>query len=331
MLALTVFACFWAVPAYVAPSNASQRNEVAQTLAQVVGGSLLLLGLYFTWRTVESAEKTLAATREGQIADRYAKAIEQLGSDNVTVRLGGIYSLERLALDSDRDYGAVIQMLAAFVRQRSPWPPMDHSLIVQTLERLPEDVQTALTVLGRRPKFFEHGERHRLDLTSTDLRNADLAGAHFEGAELQFSCLDGVNLIGAHLSRVILWGAWLRGAKLMISDLRYAFLNNAHLEKAYFFHPSTEHFEAARKLGNQDIAADYAKRFSSKLPAFEGEVTEQEGRSREDLLAHADFTQAHLDGAELKHTDLRQAVGLTAAQIASANADETTFLPKLQD
>ena len=47
-----------------------------------------------------SLQQTLASEREGQVTDRYSKAIEQLGSDKVDVRIGGIYALERIACDS---------------------------------------------------------------------------------------------------------------------------------------------------------------------------------------------------------------------------------------
>ena len=54
-------------------------------------------------------------SREGQVTDRYTKAIEQLGSDRLEVRIGGIYALERIARDSARDHPAVIEVLTAFI------------------------------------------------------------------------------------------------------------------------------------------------------------------------------------------------------------------------
>ena len=64
-------------------------------------------------------------SRDGQVTDRYAKAIEQLGSEKLDVRIGGICALERVARDSARDHPAVMEMLAAFIREHShePWPP----------------------------------------------------------------------------------------------------------------------------------------------------------------------------------------------------------------
>jgi hypothetical protein len=53
------------------------------------------------------------------ITDSFSKAVEQLGSDKLEVRLGGIYTLERISKESVDDYWTVIDNLAAFVRERS--------------------------------------------------------------------------------------------------------------------------------------------------------------------------------------------------------------------
>jgi hypothetical protein len=39
--------------------------------------------------------RTYRLTQQGQITDRYTKAIEQLGAEKLEVRLGGIYALGR--------------------------------------------------------------------------------------------------------------------------------------------------------------------------------------------------------------------------------------------
>jgi hypothetical protein len=52
------------------------------------------------------------------VTARYTKAIEQLGSDRLDVRVGGIYALECIAHDSPRDHLAVLEVLAAFIREQ---------------------------------------------------------------------------------------------------------------------------------------------------------------------------------------------------------------------
>ena len=68
------------------------------------------------------------ADRERRITESFAKAVEQLGSDKLETRLGGIYTLDRIAQESEREYWPIMETLAAFVRERAPWPPRKRTL-----------------------------------------------------------------------------------------------------------------------------------------------------------------------------------------------------------
>jgi hypothetical protein len=90
-------------------------NDVRTTLVQALGGFVLLGGLLFTARTFRLGVRNLdLATRNHEIAlqqqltDRYTKAVEQLGSDTLDARLGGIYALERLMVDSPCDHPTIV-------------------------------------------------------------------------------------------------------------------------------------------------------------------------------------------------------------------------------
>jgi len=108
------------------------QNDVRTTLLQGLGALLVLtgaaIGATVAYRGVRETRRQIAQTaadnqeqftltRQGQITDRYTKAIEQLGSDKLDVRLGGIYALERIAKDSERDHPTVVEVLGAFVRE----------------------------------------------------------------------------------------------------------------------------------------------------------------------------------------------------------------------
>ena len=108
------------------------ESKSRQTLVQIVGGAAALGALYFTAQTLRTSQetlrvnqKTLETTQQGQITERFSKAIEQLGSDNLAIRLGGIYALERIARDSAYDHWTVMEVLTAYVRENAPWPPKD--------------------------------------------------------------------------------------------------------------------------------------------------------------------------------------------------------------
>jgi ABC-type multidrug transport system fused ATPase/permease subunit len=103
LLVVVVVVLFLILNWYVAPTKPSERKDVVLAVAQILGGSALLSGLYFTWRTLQ-------VNREGQITERFTRAIEQLGathddmSKNLELRLGGIYALERIAKESEEDH-----------------------------------------------------------------------------------------------------------------------------------------------------------------------------------------------------------------------------------
>jgi hypothetical protein len=178
------------------------------------------------------ARLTLEATREAQFADRYSRALEQLGSDNLDVRIGGIYALEGIALDSPRHHPVVMEVLVTFVREHSR-APAD----AVKPERWPlPDVQAALTVVGRRNP--EHDARH-MDFSDADLSGANLRGANLKEAELVLVDLSNADLAGANLESATLNAAKLgkanlRGANFSFAKLEGADLSNADLTFAKF-------------------------------------------------------------------------------------------------
>ena len=206
------------------------ESDVRSSMIQMIGGTVLLAGLYFTARGFR-------LTREGHITDRYAKAIELLGSDNLEVRLGGVYALERLARDSpERDSSTILEVLCAYVRERAPGQAAEQPGKAQAPARPATDVQAALTALGRRQRM--DGEPP-VDLRITDLRGADLHGADLKGALLWGANLEGAYLWGeAHLEGALMEGARLDGAKLNDvylggADLRGVSLRGADLANAH--------------------------------------------------------------------------------------------------
>ena len=117
--------------------QATLENQYRATLAQVLGGAAIGISLYYTWRriaiaeedlkttqenlktTQEIAQNTLKTSQEGQINERFTRAIDQLGNDKMEIRLGGIYALERIALESEHYDWPIMEILSAYVRKNS--------------------------------------------------------------------------------------------------------------------------------------------------------------------------------------------------------------------
>jgi hypothetical protein len=178
------------------------------------------------------------------VTTAFHNAVSRLASDKIEERLGGIYILERVSLDSLNDHWPVMETLTAFVRARAIWkepatactPAMVQPDVWQSDGAQPApqshdsqptptiDTQAVLTVIGRRSVAGRKREPRRLDLRGTDLRGASLSNEHLEHANLCDAHLEDAVLLGthlegtllnrAHLKGTILWGAYLDGAIL---------------------------------------------------------------------------------------------------------------------
>jgi len=61
----------------------SIENEARKTLATILGAIVVLTGAYSTWQNIK-------VVQEGQITDRFTKAIEQLGAVKASSEMTGI-------------------------------------------------------------------------------------------------------------------------------------------------------------------------------------------------------------------------------------------------
>lgn len=207
----------------------SANGSLLQKARDAARGRLLTLGaglvaaaaLLFTARN-------FILSREGQVTDRYTKAIEQLGSDKIDVRIGGIFALERIARDSAKDHPTVMEVLTAFVREhsREMWPPPDQSTSEGQERSIRPDIQAALAVVVRRDKERDVRPINLAGavLMGADFSFADLAHASFYKANLQFAQFHSTKLNGA-----IMVDADLTGSRLFYTDLRGAILDRADL------------------------------------------------------------------------------------------------------
>jgi uncharacterized protein YjbI with pentapeptide repeats len=268
------------------------QNDVRTTLLQGLGGLAVLVGAFFTYRQ-------LGIAREGQVTERFTRAIDQLGNDNMDVRLGGIYALERMANDSPQDRATIGRILNTFVRGHAPWPPTRPSQPPEgtPIEDIPllairaADVQLALTMICRREAAIHPGRT--LELRETDLRNADLQNTDLRGANLWGARLNGTNFFGAQLQGALLWTAELKHVHLIGAKVQQAILSNAQLQDAQLY---GTHLQEAHLEGAQLQRADLQKA----------------------LLQDAYLIQAQLQGADLRGAQL-QGADLRGAQVQGAN------------
>jgi uncharacterized protein YjbI with pentapeptide repeats len=279
------------------------------TGATIFGGSILFLNF-------SQGENRL-------ITERFTRSIEQLGNKEETIRIGGIYALERIANDSPRDGWTIMEVLSSFIRGKQSIKGQDTS----QLPTIRTDSQAALTVIDRRQIDLEK-DRQYLDLSLTNLHEANLVGAKLDrvklnssiltqadlrGANLNLANLSNANLSGANLTKAQLDRSNLIQANLSNTNLSAANLNEANLNKADL---SDAILDGAiltnASLGNTNLSS--AVLIGANL---RGATLSKANLSKADLSG-ADLYQVNLAGANLNKTDLRKIKNLNITQIKQA-------------
>jgi len=311
-----------------AKERLDSENALRTTLAQIIGGLVLLIGLYFTHRNVKIAERNSEIARDGQLTDRYTKAIEQFASDQRSTRLGAIYALERIAAESPQDHWPIVEVFLAYVDETSQ---IDREIAqVNTgyedddAEPTPE-IRAILRALGRRSE--EAVIQQKLALSNLDLRGLDIEGANFEGTILTACQLCNGNLSNsrldfADLERANAYGCDLTGARLREANLHRVLANCANLSRVRAEGANLSQSRLYRaNLENGDFKrCDFTGAHLTEASLAGADL-------RGSILDDADFENAILSGADLRSTDLSNTRNLSVNQIKTAKTDGRTLMP----
>ena len=177
-------------------------STAIRNVSLIIGGIIAIeLAL---WRSVVGVRQVDTAQR-GLLNERFQKGAEMLGSENLSVRLGGIYALKHLAGEHPEQYHVqVMELLCAFVRH--PTTDKSGSANLNEERQFPRaDVNTIAEIICNRDEshlLLERIAKYRLDLSDADLRrisltDADLTGAYLFGANLSEGSLMRANLTNA--------------------------------------------------------------------------------------------------------------------------------------
>lgn len=294
--------------------------------------------LVFTGLSLQQGRQQLEVSQQGQLTDRYSQAVEHIGSPSLDVRIGGIYALERLSIDSPRDLRTIREVLAAFIRDHGRQSTTNYSARDRKRPGFagrPTDVEAVLSVLGRLPR----GEGKRIDVSYADLAGVrlskknlldlDLSDSDFSGADLgeatfTGSVLASANFTNSRLADAILTSSDFYNANFSGADLRNADFRGASLVRAHFRKVNlTEVRFTGAVLANADLTRTN----------FEGSDLTGINLSYSDLtdanLRGADLTGADMDGAILKNADLTGArldnTGLSGVDLSHANLTHVTL------
>ena len=281
-------------------------SATVRNLGLVLGGVIAVV--LAVWRS-KVAERQAETAQEGLRNERYQTGAKMLGNTVLSVRLGGIYALQRLAEEHAADYHVqIMRLFCGFVRNLEPSGAGKDEPIREDAQAIME----AIAACHERNRDVERKAGFRLDLrgaqllraflSDLNLSNANFNGAHLSNANLMganlyhamllMANLTGANLVGANLSK-----AWLAGGDLSGARLHSANLSDARLSGANF---SRANLSEATLVCAELFEADFSNAilFRAKLPG--ADLTGAK-------LPHASLTEANLSGAILKDASLRHA------------------------
>lgn len=115
------------------PQDSEKLRNLSYAFAALAGALTIMATIPFQLIRVWLNERAATTAEQSHITDQINRAVEGLGAEksvkdedgertapNVAVRLGAVYSLERISQDSGRDHIQIMEVLTAYVRENSP-------------------------------------------------------------------------------------------------------------------------------------------------------------------------------------------------------------------
>ena len=320
----------WAYWEFLHGKQDSPAGPTIRNLGLLVGGAVAAVLAF--WRS-KVAEDQANVAQLSLLNERYQKGAEMLGNNVLSVRLGGIYALERLAAEHPEQYHIqVMKLFCAFARHPTEDEDYqgklaEHNAKPRILTSPREDIIAAIDAIGSRDKTrveIEKSQGFELNLMGADLSHAQLGDVNLSGAMLNDANLTNTNIFSANLSNTYLhrtimknaeltnidftdaraWGVDLSNAKLRWvtmpnftldhANLSYAQLNDVNLSGAFVQYADLSSVD----ILISDLSNTYF--LHSKLPG-------------------AHISKSNLSGAEIKRTDM------TGATLRKVNLSGTRF------
>ena len=184
-------------------SSATVRN-LALVISVVIALPLAI------WRSMVAARQAETAYR-GLLNERYQKGSEMIGSNVLSVRLGGIYALRRLAEEHPEEYHVqIMRLFCAFVRHPVDKYDLQSEEALAVTERGESDEENQYGVESHRPDIYAimeaifQTDKRRIELEIRSKFRLDFRGASLN--RLVWDDFTTINLRGADLSHTDMSG-----------------------------------------------------------------------------------------------------------------------------
>jgi uncharacterized membrane protein YciS (DUF1049 family) len=173
------------------------QYKFVSTLVQLIGGILILIGLIINSNRVKELARQNHINEQGKITERFKDSIGFLESKSALIRLGGIYSLHKIAQDSPTDRTSILSILCFYIRES------EHI-------EVNKEIQSILDLITK-SNIYNSNE---IDLGKANLKRANFYGANLKGANLSHTLLDKADLRRSQLDGAFIWQAHIFDASI---------------------------------------------------------------------------------------------------------------------
>ncbi len=174
---------------------------------------------------------------QGRITESIGQAITQIGAfnddkPNIEVRLGGLYSLQRIMQDSPRDTLSIAKIIFAYVREnlkrdkdkRDELKKHNKKNFLRPEEKpfpLPEDIVSALNIISqfkkdRRKQSGVSSTDEIPDFTYADFTNYSIRDIDFSYISFYHADFSGSNLVNVNFSNAMLFNVNFSDTQLSV-------------------------------------------------------------------------------------------------------------------
>ncbi len=297
-------------------------RNVSLSIAGSITLSIAVLGVILTLIRNILTRQQNNISEQVQITESMGQAIAQIGAfngekPNIEVRMGGLYSLQRIMKYSPKDKESIARILYAYVHENTKrdktGQPKKKNPAMHESYRMPEDIQAALNIISQFNKEQRKEGRDnfldsQLNLSHTDFSSYSFINMDFSHAVLEYVDLSNADLSHTNLSNANLLEANLHGIGSYELNLSSANLWGANLSKAVL--------TDADVTNATFIVADFSGADLYCVDFFGAN------------LVGANFSKAILRNTFLSGVDLTKVRNLTQEQIDSAVGDAKTKLPE---
>ncbi|MCY3973022.1 MAG: pentapeptide repeat-containing protein [Candidatus Dadabacteria bacterium] len=284
-------------------------NLLAPNSEIIRNAALMFAGIWGFYGVVVAARR-VAIQERGQVAERYARAAEQLDSESESVRMMAVLALQKIAKEADEEtFRNIIKTFCAYIKENRPIEENES-------KKFPTYLQTVIDFLGtiddKKREFRVKKPTVTLvdiliNLSHSDLTGVDFEWKNFSNSNFQHACLRKALFRAVNLNSAEMLGADLQDADMPNADLRDASMSGTKLQKASML---------AANLSDADLFGANLQETDLTM-AFLVKTSLQRANLKQAILFRANLSKSELEGADMEEANLTRA-NLENAQLGES-------------